>query len=317
MIDQINHFYYKSPDGLYYYFDGRLRQHGNIGLLPLKFIEDFGPNQNGSTVRDWRINPRTITLDIFLQGEFCYDTRGEQLAKLIDIIRPNRGLRNDSPGYLGFYNDSMTVMEIPVYVLSGPTGDFMYSGSVGEFQVLDVVQFYAPDPIWREVRIRSEETDTESESCLDACLGSSTLGVAGGLCLAATTYTNQSFNIEYTGTWDGDQIRITIDGPLFNVMITNETIGKEIELRYEIQPGEYVIIDISPETVTIVDNYGKNLIGSVTSISDLVDFVLKSPGEITPTGLNVINVRGVSSDISTTNIRFDYYVRHISAYGSP
>jgi len=140
----INQFYYESPDGLRYYFDGRLQGHSNLGIPPVKFIEDYGPQQDGTTVRDWRINPRTIELDIFLQGDYCCGTRGEQLAELINTIRPNRGATRDEPGWLRFFDDASVLMEIPVHVLQGPNGNYKYNGDVGLYQVADAVQFYAP-----------------------------------------------------------------------------------------------------------------------------------------------------------------------------
>lgn len=315
----LNQFYYESPDGFRYYFDGRIQSHSNTGLPPLKFIEDFGPQQDGSTVRDWRINPRTIEMDIFLQGDYCCGTRGEQLAEIINIIRPNRGTTRDVPGWLRFHNDNAVLMEIPVHVLRGPSGDYNYNGNVGRWQVSDAVQFYAADPIWREYAKRSIVVvlDTDTESCLDDCLDYTADADADSFCLVPTTFVNQTINVNYTGTWDGDQIDIYLTGPMENPIITNQTTGDTIELDYIIPSSDVVTITIRPEYVSVLDNNGNNLIGSITSISDLVDFVLKCPGEITPTGLNVLTIAALNSDINTTELRVDYWVRHISVYGNP
>lgn len=314
----LNSFHYESPDNLKYWFDGRVRSHSGIGLHPLKFIEDFGPNQKGSTVRDWSINPRTVSMDVFLQGEGCCDTRGEQLAELIDIIRPNRGTTSDVPGWLRFLNDNMEMMEIPVHVLQGPSGDYDYGGDTGKYQVLDTVQFYAADPIWREYKKNTIIVDFNQDlvACLPNCLPIET-SKRPGICLVAATYTNQDIYINYDGTWDGDQIDIKLTGPITLPVVENITLGKRIELNYDIPSGDYVTITIRPETVTVIDNHGTNLIGTVTSISDLVDFVIKSPGSITPTGINHINITGLNSSLATTAIQIDYWVRHISAYGAP
>lgn len=344
----LNRFHYKSPDNKFVYFGRMVQSHSNIGVPPVKFIEDSGPQQHGVNVRDWRINPRTITLELFAEGETCCDTRGEIMAKLIDTIRPNRGITMDSPGWLRFVNDNWQMVEIPVFVLQGPTGDFNYGGSVGRRQVQDAIQFYAFDPVWREVEkktilvtgdnwgytcLRTSASwrldqgfslddgltlDTsigEIESCLFSC--HTPEGNSTGICLVPYTYIMQTFNIVYTGTWVGDQIDIRLTGPMTQATITNHTTNKQIQLNYNIAPGNYVVITIRPEYATVVDQDGQNLIGSITSISDLVDFELATSGAITPSGLNRLSVAALDSDLDTTQIQIEYYVRHISAYGNP
>lgn len=315
----LNQFYYESPDEFRWFFEGKIQSHSNLGIPPLKFIEDFGPQQDGSTLRDWRINPRTIEMDIFIQGDYCGGARGELLAEMISIIRPNRGASRDVPGWLRFYNDAAVLMEIPVHVLRGPSGDFEYNGEIGKYQVSDSVQFYAADPIWREFEKQSISVsfDTGFSSCLDDCLDFDASATSSSFCLVPTTFTNQQFNIIYTGTWDGDQIDITLTGPLNNPIIENRTLGKTIELAYNIPSGDIVTITIRPEFVIVEDNNGNNLIGSITSISDLVDFIFESPGEVTPTGLNEIVISGTGTDVSSTAITVEYWIRHISAYGNP
>lgn len=318
----LNQFYYESPDDKRYYFDGKMREHSNIGMTPVKFIEDFGPQQNGTTIRDWRLNPRTIQLDIFEQGDSCCLTRGELLAELIDIIRPNRGASRDVPGWLRFFNDATVLMEIPVFILQGLTGDFNYGGAVGRHQILETIQFYAADPIWREVEKQSILTTFEqTESCLPACV-SFAYSAIGELpenvfCLTLAESILSAINVNYTGTWDGDQIDITLVGPMTNPVITNLTQGTRIELVYTIPVGDSVTITIRPEYVTVLDNHGRNLIGSISNISDLVDFVFLCPGEVTPTGLNIISVFAFNPDYDETQILIEYWTRHISAYGNP
>jgi hypothetical protein len=135
--------------------------------------------------------------------------------------------------------------------------------------------------------------------------------------LTSTTFAFFQLNIDYTGTWDGDQIDIIITGPIDNPIITNHTIDSSIELQYNIPAGDYVTITIRPEYVTVIDNHGNNLIGSITSISDLVDFVIKCPGQITPTGENLMTIFGLNTVEDETQIELRYWVRHISAYGNP
>lgn len=314
----LNQMYYESPDGFKYFFEGRILSHGNTGIPPVKFIEDFGPQQDGSTLRDWRVNPRAIDIEFFLQGDSCCGTRGEMLAEMISLIRPNRGTTRDVPGWLRFFNDAIVLMEIPVHVMRGPSGDYEYTGDIGKYQVADTVQFYAADPIWREfVQQTILVVLADLESCLDTCLDFNDERDENTFCLVPTTYVQETFNVLYTGTWDGDQIDIVLTGPMTGPIIENQTTGNRIELDYTIPSGDTVAITIRPEFVTVEDNNGNNLIGSITSISDLVDFVFESPGQITPTGLNVITISAVGSDTITTQLELKWWVRHISVYGNP
>lgn len=311
----LNKFKYTSPDGLGYWFDGRIVEHSGIGMEPLKFIEDFGPQQDGSTVRDWRINPRVIQLEIFLEGDSCCETRGEQLAEIINVVRPNRGSNRSRNGWLSFLNDSQILVEIPVFYMQGLTGDYRYNGDIGRWQVSDAVQFYCPDPIWRESHKVVDLVTFEEGSCLGDCLGSSQIvGATDEFCIQSGVFT--FFTINYEGTWDGDQIDIALAGRMAEPTIVNTTTGKTIQLDYIISEGQTVLIRIRPEFVTVSDEDGTNLIGSITSLSDLVDFVIESEGEITPTGLNNIIVYFLGGG-ATTYIELGYWTRHISAYGKP
>lgn len=461
-VRPLNRFHYLSPDGNKYYFWKMLQSHSNLGIPPVKFIEDSGPQQHGVNVRDWRINPRTITFEFFREGESCIETRGEILARMINAIRPNRGYSPSDSGWLRFVNDNETMVEIPVFVLQGPTGDYAYNGPIGKWQVQDSLQFYAPDPIWREtekkfVKVGGEELEP---SCLSSCpaeysasssdieqtivsdivnenmninyvgdtpgtdfsivigpgkmsspvitnantgaqiifSGNPTSNTAeihivkngttvtitnesavdisnyvtnlsdlykfylmpntvnvinitgtggdpetepetlitvswnntdvtfdcvstpfclGDNCLIPVFSKIKLFNILYTGTWNGDQIDIELNGPMTQPIILNATTGKKIELNYIISSGETVYITIRPEYAIIVNNNGDNLIGTVTSVSDLVDFLLACAGAITPNGNNVIQISVIDGDWTVSYIRVDYYTRHISAYGNP
>jgi hypothetical protein len=316
-----NRIHYISPDGKKYYFWQMLQSYNNVGIPQIKFIEDSGPQQHGVNVRDWRINPRTITLEFFKEGETCCQTGQEISAEIINIIRPNRGTSPDVNGFLRFINDNWKMMEIPAFVLQGPNGNFEYGGPLSHRQVQDAVQFYCPDPIWREVEKKTVIVtgDNWGDSCLPMCLYSTVTPQNNHLagCLVPYSYIMQNIEIIYDGTWAGDQIDITLTGPMETPTITNTTTGKQIQLDYEILSGNYVIITIRPEYATVVDQDGNNLIGVVTNISDLVDFELAVEGSITPDGKNNITVSAVNSVVAETQIKIEYYIRHISAFGKP
>lgn len=334
-------FSYISPDGQTYHFWNMITDHSNLGIPPVKFIEDSGPQQHGVNVRDWRINPRTITLQFFKETDGLHQSRTEILHKIINKIRGNRGRSLNVPGWLRYVNDNWEMLEIPVFVLQGPRGDYNHTEGLLNNSASDSIQFYANDPIWREVRKRTilvnGTTRLIGTFCIDSTIveswnldeginldegsllddfGFTTVSstcIPG--CLSSQSYVLERIPVQYTGTWDGDQIDILLRGPMTQPTITNETLGRKIELNYIIEDEDYVIITIRPEFATVVNAAGDNLIATLSSISDLADFVFKCEGEVTPTGENIITVAAAEPDWDKTEIQIDYYVRHISAFG--
>lgn len=339
-MPSLERFSYLSPDGLNYNFWNMITDHNNIGIPSIKFIEDSGPQQHGVNVRDWRMDPRTITLQFFKTADGLHKSRTELLSKLINRIRSNRGYSLNVPGWLRYVNDNWEMLEVPAFILQGPRGDYSHDSGIGNHSMSDSIQFYAPDPIWREVRKRTVIVNGTTRIIGTFCLEQGFIGgwlldsgllLDDGLFLDQFVFTNEStclpaclssqsfvlerFSIDYTGTWDGDQIDIYLRGPMSQPTITNLTTGRKIEMNYVIESDDYVIITIRPEFATVLNSGGDNLIGTISSISDLADFVLKSEGQVSPTGENVITVAAARPDWNQTEIQIDYYVRHISAFG--
>lgn len=339
-MTSLERFSYVSPDGQKYNFWNMITKHSNLGIPSVKFIEDSGPQQHGVNVRDWRVGPRTITLQFFKTADGLHNSRTKLLHELIDKIRSNRGYSLNVPGWLRYVNDNWEMLEIPVFVLQGPRGDYDHGSGVDNYSMSDSIQFYAGDPIWRETRKRTilvnGTTRLIGTFCLEAGFeGSwkldSGLDLDSGLeldqfvflnesaclpgCLASQSYVIERIPVQYTGTWDGDQIDIYLRGPMTQPTITNLTTGNKIEVNYIIQEEDYVIITIRPEFATVVNANGDNLIATISSISDLADFVLKCRGQVTASGENIISVAAADPDWSKTEIQIDYYVRHISAFG--
>jgi hypothetical protein len=140
-------------------------------------------------------------------------------------------------------------------------------------------------------------------ACLDTCLDT---------CLA-NDFIGETTTITYTGTWEGDQITIVITGPMTLPEIINNTTGQSILLDYIVAVGEIVTITILPNSVTVTNNFGTNLIGTVASTSSLSTFSLVTAGDLTATGSNSISVIGSLTD-SSSEVIFTYFVRHISAF---
>lgn len=288
--------YYQIPNGRKYYFYTNSRgalNWTNFGHPQINFIEDRGPSQHGSTVRDWRAQPRTITIELF--DESCNGMQCSY-AEIVDALRLTR---SGYPGYLRVLNQDSSLLEIPAYIQDGLTGGRDMGSGLSPKQMRDVVQLYCPDPIWRQVEVQTvtaEPVPTNScmPLCLPACLGSGII--------------SETINICYTGSWDCDQITIVLTGALDSPVITNVTTGQVIELNYDISLGETVTITITPTSSSIVSSTAGNIIGSLTSNSDLAFFHLMARTT------NILTFEGANGIQDITSIALSYYNRYLSVY---
>lgn len=298
--------YYVTPDSVLYPLFGGTRVLMNwqdIGMAPINYLQDRGPFQNGVTVRDFRLDPRVVTLEQYERGCKRDDFYCNE-ASLVAAIRPNRSSTGVG-GKLLFIRPDYTEVEIGARILEGPSGSWDGQGSLSPPDYREQLRFFCEDPVWRlPTSTTVTFVLTETAVCLDTCLPL-------GLALASFAETT---SIPYAGTWEGDQIDIVITGPLQDPEIVNNTTGQSIKLDYNLSSGETVTISILPNIVTVTNNDGINLIGTVTNLSDLVTFALVTIGDLTATGTNSISVFGSFGTIGTSQITFTYYTRYISAF---
>ena len=121
--------------------------------------------------------------------------------------------------------------------------------------------------------------------------------------LSSTTY------LTYNGSWI-EYPTITITGPITNPMIRNITTDEKITLEYEVDTGEYVIIDLTYGNKTVLNDSNINLIGTVTSDSDLSTFHIAPSPEATD-GENEIIVSGADIVDGVSEIDIEYYERYL------
>lgn len=120
---------------------------------------------------------------------------------------------------------------------------------------------------------------------------------------------NEGVGIGYGGTWYSYPT-IVLTGPLDNPIITNVTTGKKIELDYNIPAGDKVTITLTPGEISIVDDSDTNLIGTLTTDSDIADFRLIPSLEFGATETNNILIEA-SSATAASLIEINYRERFI------
>ena len=114
--------------------------------------------------------------------------------------------------------------------------------------------------------------------------------------------------LSYTGTWLSYPI-IEIDGPIEDPSIYNPDNGEKLALTYHVAEGETVTIDTSYGKKTVKNGAGTNLIGYLTSNSDLATFHIQH--ENISGYANIYTISGTVPAGKTAHVTFKYYNRFI------
>ncbi len=318
MPEIVELYQYITPDGRTYTFrdDERrfLMSIAGEGMPPIEYLEQQGPFQHGSSVVDFRLRPRVLQMlyrERLSSRQRYWDARGgatmvtaagarKQVAGLLDAIRPNRqGVGQVQAGRLRKRLPDGSLRDLYVWVQEGP-GFQPSEGGWDEWAYAEVLRFYAPDPVWIDPVLQSASWTL---SPLDQLVFTATFPIVFGTTTIASTR-----NLTYLGTWLSYPV-IYITGPITNPTVTNSTTGEVLALTYTISAGEQVTIDCSYGAKTIINNSGTNLIGYLSTDSDLATFHLEPhPGA----ALGVNSLTFVGSDCSVaTEGRLTYYTRFI------
>lgn len=109
------------------------------GMAPIRRIMEKAPFQMGMSDRGFRLEPRRMTLQLYLEGKDMYHADGlrDRVAHLF--------LGTNSPLKLRVSRDDLNVRQIDCYV--DGTVDFPQSTRVGAAQPVSI-PLVAPDPTW-------------------------------------------------------------------------------------------------------------------------------------------------------------------------
>lgn len=270
-----------------------------LGTPPIEYVTQRGPFQDGETVKDFFLRPRTV--QILERQNFCdRDAWWNGRSDILNEIRPNRQTTPDgtTPGTLRFFRTDGTARDLRVFISTGPVFEPRVSNQWDEWSFQELLRFIAHDPIL----FSTTQTVSAFVIALDADLVFPiTFPISFGAGLVDDT-----LNITYDGTWETFPI-ITIVGPIKTPRIDNNTTGEKLEFTIDIAVGQTVTIDLTEGVKTVVDQAGNNLIGGLTTNSDLGSFHIAPDPEAT-NGLNVIRLRG-SEPTGATSVSLSFFVR--------
>lgn len=270
------------------------------GMPPIKYHTSHGPFQHGETPIDFFLQPRVIQFQFRAQActrEKYYTLRNS----VLDMLRPSRqNLNTFVPGTLRKVLADGRTRDISVFVDSGPT--YAWSNeNWDEWGSINTLRFIAFDPTFFDPTSASASFTFTPITNLVFPI---TFPIAFG-----TTVINNTVSITYTGTWMVYPT-IVLVGPLAGITITNETIDEMIRFNYSIPAGRTVTMDLAYGAKTVEDDLGNNLIGSISSDSDLATFHI-APDPEAPGGVNVIRALGAGTLAGATQITLEYYTRYI------
>jgi len=296
---------YIAPDGKVYHFSNRhdkfLFPIGDLGMAPIRYVTQRGPYQHGVTMLDYFLEPRIIQVRhrrLAKSRTGQWDIR----ADLLDSVRPNRQTINTlEPGTLRKIMSDGTVRDIKVIVQEGPTFGASLNNGWDEWAIDDVIRFIAHDPTFFDpTRVETSFNFSTFEELV--------FPIDFPIAFFATSF-DETDTIYYGGTWLSYP-EIVMTGPMNNPIITNTTTGEKIELDYNIALGEIVTITTEYGNKTITNEDGDNLIGTLTTDSDLATFHI-APDPVATNGENVLRAQGAGADSAITSMVVKYYNRYI------
>jgi hypothetical protein len=230
-------------------------------------------------------------------------------ADTLNLLRPNRQLQNAfGLGVLRKIIPGIGTRDIDVLAQQGPVFGAQGIDSLDDYGWTETIRFIAPDPTFYDPTLQSVIW------AIDVLLGKIYYSASAltelkypyfyGLDIISGTV-----SVTYTGTWL-TYPTIYFVGPLNQPVIENVTTGEKIQLTYNIANGETVTVSLQFGNKTVTNNFGTNLIGTVTTDSDLATFHI-APDPEAAGGVNVLNVSGGGGIAGITQVRMTYNTRYI------
>jgi len=293
-----------APDGEELHFnllsDRFIQSFEGYGMSPIKYVQQQGALQHGTTVYDYKLQRRIVQWTVRQNGCDRWDY-WEKRAHFIDILRPNKHtLNNFGPGKLRKFMPDGEIRDLDVHLEFGP----IFASPQNywdEWGFTEALRFIAPDPTFYDPTIEIETsglstspTELEFPITFPIELGDSLI--------------NDLNNITYIGTWL-TYPTIVITGPISGFKITNETTDEYIQLSHELAAGETITISLEYGNKTVEHSDGTNLMGSILPGSNLATFHL-APDPQAPGGVNAVRIIGAGAG-SATEIELQFNNRYI------
>ena len=273
-----------------------------MGGAPMHLLTTRGPEQQGTSVVGYRLDPRTLLLPLVYYARNHFEHYNIR-AFLSSVFSPSQAKGTltvtlpDPPDGLTLPMGQSSTRCIDVYVSGTPNFDPVAGAG---YSVRTVVQFYADDPTWYDPLLNVE-------SIASTVSGTPTAYAK----IYPTTYgaltVNDATTISYSGSVATYPV-IQVTGPVTNLVISNVSTGKTITFTGTIPAGRTWTLDLRYGYKTVKDDLGANQISSVVAGSALATWAIQ-PTPNVASGINVITVTG-SGATSATSVILSYTNRY-------
>lgn len=303
-IDDMSDVYeFHDQDQLFLYsFSG-------YGMPQIDYITQQGPYQHGETVLDYRLKPRIIQL-VHKRIGGCRENYWDNRSDIINKLRPNMQFANSfGTGRLRKILPDESVRDLRVIIQSGPVFSPRNVDSWMEYDFQETIRFIAHNPILFNPSLESANWALSSFNNLIFYESPNWTNRAVFPIWFGGDVLSEILNITYSGTWLAYPT-IIITGPLETPRIYNNTTNEKIQLDYAVSVGETVTINLEYGQKTVTNNFGSNLIGTISSDSDLASFHI-APYPEAPNGINEFEVVGGGAVLGQTEVRLTWNTNYI------
>jgi hypothetical protein len=287
---------YITPDNRVYNFSNAATQFlisgiQGQGLPSIDYRVQRGPFQDGVTPLGFTLGSRNVLMT-HRRNAGCRQDYWDARADFLDFIRPNRQEVDEFiPGILRKVLPNGDKRDLSVFILNGPDFVGKQQGRWDEFSFQEVITFVAHDPVFFDP---------------DSLLQELTLPTNGDELSFAITYPIRfsspggvpTDDVEYDGTYKSFPTFV-LQGPMREPIIDNVSTGERIKIEDDIDAGRTVTINLTFGNKTVTDDLGNNLIGELSTDSDLATFHL-APDPEADDGVNEI---GITAQLTTAASR--------------
>jgi len=266
----------------------------NAGLPPIKWITDNPFQIEGVVERGYKIQERTITLEVRFSTasrERYYEAREVLLNKL----RPNR-LSDTTPLQYTFIRADDTRRAIYGRALS-PQFQRTNPDISDEHGFTETIIIECFDPIFFDPK--------QVSSAFGLFAADTDLSLPASFPLSFGGIGNATIDLTYAGTWYSYPT-LVVSGQCENWRLTNLATGKVVIFNKPMTANEVVTLNLSKRT--LVNNFGENLWGYLSPVSNIVSFKIE-PDAVVPNGTQTLQfLANAGADALTAQLQ--YYTRY-------